>query len=80
MAFSDEQLAERLRNLATDAELSGNYVAHKWLSEAAARLMELANAWHPSMGVSDGVTISGWESPHHQAFMRLVDDILGDNQ
>ena len=80
MAFSDDQLAQRLRNLATDAELSGNYLAAKWLGEAAARLMELANAWHPSMGVSDGVTIGGWESPHHQAFMRVVDDILGDNQ
>ena len=78
MAFSDDQLAQRLRNLATDAELSGNYLAAKWLGQAAARLMELASAWHPSMGVSDGVTISGWESPHHQAFMRVVDDILGD--
>jgi hypothetical protein len=77
MAFSDDQLAQRLRNLATDAELSGNYLAAKWLGEAAARLMELSTAWHPSMGVSDGVTIGNWESEHHKAFMRVVDDIMG---
>jgi hypothetical protein len=78
--LSDDQLAQRLRNLATDAELSGNYITAKWLGEAAARLMELASAWHPSMGVSDGVTIGNWESEHHKAFMRVVDDILEGGQ
>jgi hypothetical protein len=78
--LSDDQLAQRLRNLATDAELSGNYITAKWLGEAAARLMELASAWHPSMGVSDGVTIGNWESEHHKAFMRVVDDILDGSE
>jgi hypothetical protein len=52
MAFSDEALAQRLRNLATDRELSGDSVGAKWLYEAAARLMELSEVkavWHPSM-------------------------------
>jgi hypothetical protein len=75
--MTDQELAIRLQNLATDAELSGNYLAHKWLSEAAARLMELASAWHPSMAVSAGVDIGQWESEHHKAFMRVVDDIMG---
>jgi hypothetical protein len=75
--MTDQELAIRLQNLATDAELSGNYLAHKWLSEAAARLMELSSAWHPSMVVSAGVDIGQWESEHHKAFMRVVDDIMG---
>ena len=62
MALSDEQLAKRLLNLATDAHLSGNYLAHLWLSQAAARIMELANCWHPSMGHSDGVDLGEWET------------------
>lgn len=52
MAFSDEALAQRLRNLATDRELSGDAVGAKWLYEAAARLMELSEVkavWHPSL-------------------------------
>jgi len=76
MAYSDPEIIRHLNNLATDAELSGNYITAKWLGEAAARLMELASAWHPSIGVSDGVTIGGWESEHHKAFMRVVDDIM----
>lgn len=62
MPLSDDQLVKRLLNLATDAHLSGNYIAHQWLSEAAARLMELSRVWHPSMGVSDGVNIGDWET------------------
>ena len=62
MSLSDEQLAKRLLNLATDAHLSGNYLAHLWLSQAAARIMELANCWHPSMGHSDGVNLGEWET------------------
>ena len=75
MAYSDPEIIRHLNNLAVDAELSANYVAAKVLREASARLTMLTEQWHPS--VSDGVTISGWESPHHQAFMRVVDDIMG---
>ena len=80
MSYSDPEIIRHLKNLAVDAELSANYVAAKVLREAAARLMELASAWHPSMGVSDGVTIGNWESEHHKAFMRVVDDILEGGQ
>jgi len=76
MAYSDPEIIRHLNNLAVDAELSANYVAAKVLREAAARLTMLTEMWHPS--VSDGVTVGPWESPHHQAFMRVVDDILGD--
>lgn len=75
MAFSDPEIIRHLNNLATDAELSANYVAAKVLREAAARLTMLTEMWHPS--ASDGVTISHWESEHHKAFMRVVDDIMG---
>lgn len=49
-------------NMATDAHLSGDYVAHHWLSQAAARLLELSRHWHPSMQVSDGVNIGEWDT------------------
>ena len=52
MSFSDDALAQRLKNLATDRHLSGDAVGAKWLNEAAARLMELSQvktAWHPSL-------------------------------
>lgn len=52
MAFSDEELARRLRNLGADYLLSGDAVNAKWLYEASARLMELAGlitSWHPSL-------------------------------
>ena len=62
MSLSDEQLAKRLLNLATDAHLCGNHLAHLWLSQAAARIMELANCWHPSLGHSDGVNLGEWET------------------
>ena len=62
MPFSDDQLAKRLMNMATDAHLSGDYVAHHWLSQAAARLLELSRHWHPSMQVSDGVNIGEWDT------------------
>lgn len=60
--MTDEQLAKRLMNLATDAHLSGNALAHRTLSLAAVRLMELSRAWHPSMKVSSGVTAEDWET------------------
>jgi hypothetical protein len=52
MSFSDEELTKRLRNMATDHELAGQYVTAKVLAEAAARIMGLANLgpeWHPSL-------------------------------
>ena len=52
MSFTDEQLIQRLRNLATDHELSGLYITAKVLGEAAARLMTLSHVntdWHPSL-------------------------------
>ena len=57
MSFSDEELTKRLRNMATDCELSGQYVSAKVLAEAAARIMGLTNLgpeWHPAM-TSNGV-------------------------
>ena len=62
MSLSDEQLAKRLVNLATDAHLSGNDLAHLTLSQAAARLMELSAVWHPSM--SNGVNMGQWRHSH----------------
>jgi hypothetical protein len=76
VAYSDPDIIKQLNNLATDADLSMNYVAAKVLREAAARLTMLTEQWHPS--VSDGVTVSNpFESEHHKAFMRVVDDIMG---
>ncbi len=51
MAFSDEELSRRLRNLAADYSLCGDAVNAKWLYEASARIMEaghLITSWHPS--------------------------------
>lgn len=74
----DDQLAERLRNMATDALLSGDDDAHRILSLAAVRLMLLADKWQPK--VSEGVTIQDpFDTPHHRAFMEIVDDIWGND-
>lgn len=57
MSFNDEELAKRLRNMATDHELSGQYITAKVLAEAAARIMGLTSLgpeWHPAM-TSNGV-------------------------
>jgi len=57
MSFSDEELVKRLRNMATDHELSGQYVTAKVLGEAAARIMGLAHLgpdWHPSITTNGG--------------------------
>jgi hypothetical protein len=59
MSFSDDALAQRLKNLATDRHLSGDAVGAKWLYEAAARLLELSdivNTWHPSIGARTEAT------------------------
>ncbi len=60
MEMRDDQLAERLRNYATDAHLSGDDEKHRVLSLAAVRLMLVADWWHPSKPVSDGVNITEW--------------------
>jgi hypothetical protein len=65
MSFSDEALAQRLRNLATDRELSGDAVGAKWLYEAAARLLELSGSigvtfWEP---VCDGMSNTSTVGP-----------------
>jgi hypothetical protein len=59
MSFSDDALAQRLKNLATDRHLSGDAVGSKWLYEAAARILELSdivNTWHPSLGARTEAT------------------------
>ena len=68
MAFSDEELAKRLRNMATDHELSGQYITAKVLAEAAARIMGLTHTnpdWHPSM-----------TSNHDRAICEVIDFIV----
>ena len=68
MPFSDEELAKRLRNMATDHELSGQYVTAKVLAEAAARIMGLTHTktgWHPSV-----------TSNHERAICEVVDLII----
>jgi hypothetical protein len=59
MSFSDDALAQRLKNLATDRHLSGDAVGAKWLYDAAARILELSdivNTWHPSLGARTEAT------------------------
>lgn len=73
MSFSDEALAQRLRNLATDRELSGDSVGAKWLYEAAARLMELSQVkpvWHPSLTRETSATA------FEKSYMEIVDWIV----
>jgi hypothetical protein len=50
--MTDAQIIQRLKNMATDAHLSGDDLKGKVLGEAAARLTELSiinHTWHPSM-------------------------------
>lgn len=73
MAFSDEALAQRLRNLATDRELSGDSVGAKWLYEAAARLLELSQvktSWHPSLSRETAATA------FEKSYVEIVDWIV----
>jgi hypothetical protein len=75
MAFSDEALAQRLRNLATDRELSGDSVGAKWLYEASARLQELSHiktspAWHPSLTRETAAT------EFEKSYVEIVDWIV----
>ena len=57
--MTDAQLINRLKNLSTDAILSGDHIKAKVLAEAAARITELSiihHTWHPSMEeLSDGL-------------------------
>jgi hypothetical protein len=50
--MNDAQIIQRLKNMATDAHLSGDEIRGKVLGEAAARLTELSilhHTWHPSV-------------------------------
>lgn len=50
--MTDNQIILRLKNMATDAHLSGDDIKGKVLGEAAARLTELSiihHTWHPSV-------------------------------
>jgi hypothetical protein len=50
--MTDAQIILRLKNMATDADLSGDELKSKVLGEAAARLTELSiihHTWHPSL-------------------------------
>ena len=51
-AMTDAQLINRLKNLSTNAILSGDDVNARLLAEAAARITELSiihHTWHPSI-------------------------------
>lgn len=50
--MTDAQIIIRLKNMATDAHLSGDDIKGRVLGEAAARLTELSiihHTWHPSL-------------------------------
>lgn len=73
MAFSDEELAKRLRNLAADYSLSDDAVNAKWLYEASARLMELGGlitSWHPSLTRATAAT------EFEKSYVEIVDWIV----
>lgn len=74
--LSDQQLAQRLQHAATDAHLSGDDVKHLWLSQAAARLLELSSAWHPSMQVSEGVTVTDVQIAQCHEYADLIDRMI----
>jgi hypothetical protein len=49
--MTDAQIIQRLKNMSTDAILSGDHVTALTLSQAAARITELSiihHTWHPS--------------------------------
>jgi hypothetical protein len=57
--MTDAQIIQRLKNLSTDAILSGDHVTALTLSQAAARITELLmlhRSWHPSFEkATDGI-------------------------
>jgi hypothetical protein len=57
--MTDAQIIQRLKNLSTDAILSGDHVTALTLSQAAARITELSmlhRSWHPSFEkATDGI-------------------------
>ena len=73
LTFTDQSAAVVLLALATNLDTQGKHPTAQAVRYAAARLMTFPT-WHPS--VSDGVEIPAWESEHHRAFMRIVDQIL----
>jgi hypothetical protein len=74
--YDDQSAAIVLMAVATNFEAEGKWPRAQALRYAAARLLSFPH-WHPSVSVSDGVEIEAWESEHHKAFMRVVDDIMG---
>lgn len=72
--MTDQELSRELRNLATDAHLSGNSAAHRVLALAAIRLQEIASPiterlFHPSAEESAMLR-------HHLAALDLIAEIL----
>jgi hypothetical protein len=72
--MTDQELAKELRNLATDAHLSGNSEAHRVLALASIRLEEISlpyseQLFHPSAGETALLR-------HHLASLDLIADIL----
>jgi hypothetical protein len=72
--MTDKELSRELRNLATDAHLSGNSAAHRVLALAAIRLEELSfgtvsEMLHPSAGETALLR-------HHLASLDLIAEIL----
>jgi hypothetical protein len=74
--YTDQSAAMVLMAVAQMLEAEGKWPRAQALRYAAARLLSFPS-WHPSMSVSDGIEIGAWESEHHRAFMRVVDDIMG---
>jgi hypothetical protein len=74
--YNDQSAAVVLLAVAEMLEAEGKWPRAQALQYAAARLLSFPS-WHPSMSVSDGIEIGAWESEHHRAFMRVVDDIMG---
>jgi hypothetical protein len=72
--MTDQELSRELRNLATDAHLSGNSAAHRVLALAAIRLEEISlpyaeQLFHPSAGETALLR-------HHLASLDLIAEIL----
>ena len=72
--MTDKELSKELRNLATDAHLSGNNEAHRVLALASIRLEEISlpnveQLFHPSAGETALLR-------HHLASLDLISQIL----
>jgi len=70
--MTNQEIAQVLHNLSVDLELSGRIKEHKACALAAGLLLQLTP--------KDWDLVNPWESEHHKAFMRVVDDIQGKLQ